>query len=468
MTRPAGRHAAPPLTFLAGRRRPIDAVSVLTAYVVLMMVIPSLARFPPAGTIGSPSVLLAILMFVWWLWEQAHRTVPGPDEPQWVRRASILLLVVILVSFGWMSVRPLPSDEVTVAYSGLLLLVACLGVTLIAAEGVPNRERLDVLIRRMVFVGVLVGLLALVQLLTHAQWINYLVPPPLELEVSDDLGTRGVFTRPSGTAVHPLEFGAVMAMLIPLAITRARWATRNRKRLWASVFVLTLAAMISLSRSAIICTALAIVVLAWRWSMWDKLKAVLVGLVGLGVVALVIPGLIGTLRALFLGSGQDSSVQSRTDSYDYVFQEVGRFFWLGKGIGTFLPKYWILDNGYLNFLASNGVLGFGCLIAAFLAAFWSAAVGVRLCTSEKDREVAQAILAAAVAGASSIAFFDFFGFIQAAGTFFLILGLCGAVYRLGQEDKNARDSSRGAVDQPKVKDALAEPTATVELQHATS
>ena len=411
-------------------RRPIDATSVLSVYVVIMMVIPSAARFAPAGSIGAPATMLAIAVFFWWLWEQVHRSTPGPQQPQWVRRVAIVLLVVMLAVYAHAALRASPADEVTPADSGLLQFLALVGLSLTATDGIPSLDRLTVLLDRIAIVAGLLGVLAFLQFLTDRVWIDSLPLPGLTIENTQGLAERGMFLRPIATAAHSLEFGAVAAMTIPIALTRARQATNRRAFRWALVAVLIVGAMASLSRSAILCTFVALVVLIWPWSWRDKLMALVMGGVGAFALLLVTPGLIGTLRGLFLGVGTDTSVQSRTDSYTYAVQMIFRYPWLGRGYGTFLPRYWILDNGYLQFVISTGVIGLCALLALFVAALSSARFAYQRLTTRNDKENARALLASCAAGISAVAFFDLFSFPQAAGMLFLVLGMCGAARRL--------------------------------------
>ena len=59
------------------------------------------------------------------------------------------------------------------------------------------------------------------------------------------------------------------------------------------------------------------------------------------------PGILGTLKNLFLGLSSDPSVQSRTEDYAVVGRFISERPWFGRGCGTFLPtKYIILDNQF--------------------------------------------------------------------------------------------------------------------------
>jgi O-antigen ligase len=148
------------------------------------------------------------------------------------------------------------------------------------------------------------------------------------------------------------------------------------------------------------------------------------------VVYLTVPGVLGTLTRLFTGVSNDASISSRTASYDVAAHFFSASPLLGRGFGTFLPRYWILDNGYLGMLIEGGILGLGGLIVLIVAAAAAARKVRRLAIDEFDRELAQALLASIAAGAFSLAFFDTFAFPQSAGCFFLILGMAGAMRRL--------------------------------------
>ncbi|MFC6714658.1 O-antigen ligase family protein [Branchiibius cervicis] len=442
----------PALVNTGATRAGVDAVSVLSVYIVLMMAVPSAVRYLPAGTLGAPATMLAILVFFWWVWEHLHRSTPHVAEPQWVRRAALLLLVVILASYAHASLRPVPADEVTPLLSWTIQFAALLGLTLTACDGITSTTRLIILLRRIALVGGVVGLVAFLQFFTHRSWLDHLVLPGLSMTGDSSISDRGMFSRPTGTAQHPLEFGAVIAMIVPIAITSARVAVRRRPAWWILVAILVVSACLSVSRSALICTTLAVFILALGWSNRDRLIALGTGVVGAVVIAVAIPGLVGTLRGMFGDPSNDGSVQSRTEAVSYVMQMWSRFFWLGRGYGTFLPKYWIADNGYLGFLVTTGILGITALSLLYVAALVSARFGARRFDDPRDREYAHAVFAACFAGIVSMAFFDLPSFPQAAGLLFLLLGVCGAIRRLAQAERRpatvAGDAAHAAAPVP--------------------
>ena len=74
----------------------------------------------------------------------------------------------------------------------------------------------------------------------------------------------------------------------------------------------------------------------------------------------IIPGLIGTLRNLFLaiGAGSDSSAQSRTIAFQHAAPLISAHPLFGQGFGTFLPNIlFYTDDQYLNSLIEIGAVG---------------------------------------------------------------------------------------------------------------
>nr|WP_275588438.1 O-antigen ligase family protein [Microlunatus panaciterrae] len=192
------------------------------------------------------------------------------------------------------------------------------------------------------------------------------------------------------------------------------------------------AIFLSISRSAMLCAAVALVVLAASWGAAARVRG-LIALIAMAlVVYLFVPGVLGTVIDLFAGASQDPSIASRTGSYDLAGEFISHSPIVGRGFGTFLPKYWILDNGYLGMLIEGGILGLGGLLVLIVAAAIAARQARRMAVDDFDRALAQALLASIASGAAGLAFFDTFGFPQSAGCFFLLLGLSGALWRLTQ------------------------------------
>ena len=85
-----------------------------------------------------------------------------------------------------------------------------------------------------------------------------------------------------------------------------------------------------------------------------------------------VPGLLGSIQGLFSNAGKDPSIASRTGSYDIAGQFISSSPIIGRGFGTFLPKYWILDNAYLGLMIEAGAVGLLSLLTLIVCGLVSA------------------------------------------------------------------------------------------------
>ncbi len=422
---------------------------ILTCYLVLVLALPSRAIIGPLGTLGAPSTLLTVGILGLWVWASvAGQTSSSATIGRPVRRAAIALMIVALAVYAHAMTQPMPADEITPADGTLVRFLALVGLALMVSDGLSSREQVWTFVRRLTTGGGLIALLAVFQAVTRQIWIDRIPIPGLTVEIPADasLITRGLFSRPSGTASHPIEFGSVMAMVLPLALARARFARRDdRVRAWLWVGAIGLAVMFSVSRTAIVCSLASVLVLAFAWSNRARALLPFAMLGGIAAVSVAVPGLVGTLRGMFTSSADDPSVASRTESYTYAFDLIGRSPWLGRGQGTFLPRYRILDNGFLGMAIEAGVIGLGAFLALLVVAVVSAHRARVASLAPHDKELAQAIAAAVVAGSLAFAFYDQFAFPQAAGLLFLNIGLAGAVHRLAREEAAETPANPSAI-----------------------
>lgn len=412
---------------------------MLTAYVVLLWFVPSPMVVQALGSAGSPANLFGIATFLWWAWFMVRRSEP-PQSPvqRPVRTTMLAWLLVMLLAYAHAMAGPLPSDEVSVADSGLLRLLGLAGIVLLAADGITDMGRHQVILRRLALAAGLVGLLGLLQFLTGQLYVDRIRVPGLAAGTAEwTLGFRSGFVRPSGTSTSPIEYGVVLGMALPLLIACA--SVRSPRRwLFRILLVATVASIFfSMSRSAYLSSLAGVLVLALSWDMRRRVRALLFLIVVSAVLYVVVPGLLGSIRGLFSNADEDPSIASRTGSYDIAGQFVSDSPVLGRGFGTFLPKYWILDNAYLSLLIEGGAVGLLGLLTVVVAAMASARRGRQAASTDEQRQLAQALLASIAAGACGLAFFDAFAFPQTAGCFFLLIGLAGALRRLTRERANA-------------------------------
>ena len=321
-----------------------DSVTALCAFVVALLVIPSSFAVRALGSVGSFGIIFGLAALYWWCWYHLQRQTPLHDGVPVVRRALGLLIVLATASFARASFVPLPPDELSSAESGLIRLLAMVGIALVANDGIRNNARMRVLINFLTASAALVAVLSIVQFLTGRLWIDLIPLPSFIQNPVYGLGERQGFSRPTGTANHPIELASMLTMLLPLTIMTA--TNHGRVRLGPIVMTgcIILAVVFSLSRTAMIGLVIGLIVilpaLSPRWR-------VLGGIAGVGIVgalSVAVPGLLGTLRGLFLDLEGDPSVQSRTEALGLVAEFISRSPLIGRGLGTFLPKYWILDN----------------------------------------------------------------------------------------------------------------------------
>jgi O-antigen ligase len=424
----------------AGTGTGADAASVLMLFVIIRLSLPSQFVFGPLGGAGSPAVLFGLSCLAWWILARLHRTDRRTSSP--VVGALLVFVAALLASYLSAMTRPISAEEVSVSTLTLVGAGAWFGAMLLAHDGIVSTQRLVSLLQFLVVVGAILAAFGVVQFVTGRSWVDELVIPGLQAhQTIGDAATREGFTRPAGTSIHPIEYGSLMTMILPLALARGVGQLPRPDGTRAGLFarwwpaaLIGIAIVLSLSRSALVGLAVGVLVLALTWTAWQRL-GLLVGLVAMfAVVFLTVPGMIGTLLGLFTGiSSGDTSVASRVASYGVAEEYFRQRPAFGRGIGTFLPSYRIFDNQYLLSLVEIGVVGVTALLALAGSAAWSAKRAYSGSTDPRLRGAAAAVGAAAVTGSVSLALFDGFSFPMMPGLWFLLLGLCGACYRLSRE-----------------------------------
>ena len=413
------------------QRSGVDGVTCLTVYAVLLFAIPSRLTVGPLGGAGSPAMVLGLLLGVLWACYQVQRPALAQVGSHPVRRAMLFVLVAFLVSYVLAMIHPIDPAETGTADLGMVALSSWAGVLFFAHDCVPTLERLLVLLRRLCTGGAAVAAVGILQFVTGNAIVDRINVPGLSENGSRNaLTVREGFNRPFGTALHPIEFGSVLTILLPVAIAVALADTSRSLRRWLPSVLIAGGITVSVSRSAILGAVVGVVVLC------AALPARIAGRIAgaasamcIGVFLLV-PGMLGTVLGLFTHAGADSSVESRTGSYALAGLFFERSPLFGRGFGTFLPSYRIFDNQYLQSLIEVGAVGLLALLTLFVSSAYAAAQTRRITASPDIAVVAQGLLASVWVGATGLAIFDGFSFPMGAGALFLMLGLSGSLYRL--------------------------------------
>jgi polysaccharide biosynthesis protein PslJ len=425
--------------------RRVDSVTLLTFYLFFLMAIPSALVFAPLGGAGSLSTIFGAVLFIWYLLNWLHPSSTFGNRRLPMRAAAIAFLCAILVSYAMANRHTLPALEVNGADRGLILTCGWLGVLLLAADGIHSIERLEVLLRRIVFGATAMALLGIIQFFTGLNAAKYIIIPGLVAnQPYIDVSLRDALHRVSATAIHPIEFGFVLAVILPIAIHQARYARPGfRVRRWLQVAAIAATMPMTVSRSAMLGLAVSLIVILPTWSRRDRWTAIIVTVCSLFALRAVIPGLLGTLRNLFLEIGSDSSSQSRTAAFGHASPLISAHPFFGQGFGTFLPNIlFFTDDQYLNSLIEIGVVGFIAILTLFITG-WLLARSVRRISDDAEiRHLAQCLAASAAVMFVCYATFDAFYFPMAAGLTFLVLGCVGALWRLVKDEKSSLGSGR--------------------------
>ncbi len=429
------------------RRRKVDAVTLLSVYVLLLLAIPQRLVLAPVGAVGGPSTIFAGLLFCVFLvaWLNPALTLDHGRQP--IRLAAALFTCVVLAAYVSANRHAMPTLELNGADRGVIFTFGWAGVLLLAADGIDSMDRLKTLIRRIVLWVTAMAALGITQFFTGLDAAQYIKIPGLTSIVpfSDLAGERGGLNRPSATALHPIEFGALLAMTLPLAVHQARYAPPElRLRRWLEVALIGLALPMTVSRSAILGLIIVLLVILPTWTKQDRRLAYVVIVISSLGMWVTIHGLAGTLRNLFLNVSSDTSTTSRTGAFSSAEPYISQHPWFGRGLGTFLPQtYFFTDDQYLNSLIEIGVIGLLALLTLFATGWFVARSARRATTDREARDLAQSLAASIAATAVAYATFDALSFFMAAGLTFLLLGCTGAAWRLIRAGEGSRSPAAG-------------------------
>ncbi|MFF5499172.1 O-antigen ligase family protein [Streptomyces aquilus] len=430
---PRRHRASPPERPKGLLSRRLDATTILTGYLALAFFVPSNLTLPALGGVGTPANVFALLGLLWYLATWLGGRILPARGTRLVRVVMCLLAAAVLLSYLANATRESSHEEVLGADRGLIGLGVWVALVVLASAGIQERSRLETLMRRLVVMGTVVALIGYYDFFAATNIADSIHIPGLQSSTAGiSAMDRGSFTRPRSTTAHPLEFGGMLAILVPFAVHQAFDPVRRHVRAWrrwAPVAIMAGALPLTVSRTSIIGAFIVILVMVPRWKPQRRWAAI--GLI-LGSVAgfkVIIPGLIGTITNLFASflSNSDSSTQARTVKYSAIVPYFDEHPWFGRGFGTFTPDlYFFTDNQYMLTLAEMGVLGLIALFALFVTGMHTGGAIRRLARTESDRELGQAFLASALVALVISATFDALSFPMYAGMFFLVLGAGGS------------------------------------------
>ena len=317
----------------------------------------------------------------------------------------------------------------------------------LTATAVRSRESVLVLLRLMAGGGAVIGALGLIErekAYNAFDHLHTLLPFLILQPGSDSAVLRGGNLRVFGPAQHPIALGALLVMLIPIAV----YLTKVQGRRWMiATLLLLLGALATGSRTAIT-MLLAQGILYFIYKRRETLRLLPLLVPAVVVVHGLLPGAIGGFRASFFPKGGIIAQQTQLGSTENAQLAGGRIRVIGpmvaeaslhplfgEGMGTRITGFTvknrnapILDDQWLNNLLDVGYIGFGLWIWLFVR---SVRTLLRR-TREAPRDDPDSWLFLGL-GASIFSFaigmltFDAYGYTQVFFIFWILLGISASL-----------------------------------------
>ena len=399
-----------------------------------LFLIPQQWVVPGGGAIARPSILLGLFGFGLYMLSRFVPTMVPPGRNTvaiglW--GYTTIVIVSHLLSYN----RDLYSHEITAGQREVVMTVSMMAIGLLVGASIHDRERLETVLRRLVFFGTVVAGTALVQFYLRYDIVAEVRFPGLDLlggELSRSRQRSG-FERATGTTAHAIELGIVMAMILPLAMHFALHEPDRRRamRYWLAVFMIGATLPATVSRSAVLAIAISMGTLLTVWSQRQMLQSAFLGFVGMAFIYVSSPTLLGSILSLFRGLESDTSITARTDDYAVAFDFISQRPWFGRGAGTWgSDTYLLLDNQMLLSLLEIGWIGVLLLTFMYLRGMFIARAIRFEAQDDTTKHLGQVIFGSLAAGLISNFFVNGLFYQIYVGTCFVLIGAAGALYRM--------------------------------------
>jgi O-antigen ligase len=426
-------------TFLpTATRGRADGATILCVFASVLMLVPSRLVFKAIPLSLTPANVVALLAGLLWFCAQLTLTLGAAKGRTPVRTGLFVYMTAVLLSYGYANFGYLPPDEVKLSDHAVVLVAANIAVALVCDDGVRGLFRLDVVLKAVVGAGTIVALIGVVQFVLKFDPTKYMVLPILQFTTDDvSVETRDSLSRVAGTTGHPIEFGVLCSMLLPLAAHygfQAKQRSRPALRWWVCCAIIAAGLMFSISRSAVLGLAGVTVVLFMGWPARRRWAALGVGALFLGLIKVAVPSLLGALFNLFANIGNDSSISHRTYAQAVAAAQIKLHPLFGHGPGTwYAGKHEVFDNQYILSTVETGFVGVAAFASVFLLAFYTAFRARYLSKDPNVRDLALTLAASLVAPLIGAATFDLLGFATVTGIAFLLAGASGSLLRSVKE-----------------------------------
>ena len=240
----------------------------------------------------------------------------------------------------------------------------------------------------------------------------------------DEIGRRDV----RGPAQASLEAVAMMAMVLPIALSRLIQSVGRERIRYAVMTAILLAGIVATFRKSAFLAPISVCLTIAYFRRGELIKLAPLGVVLVLVIQLLSPGaLSGVAGQLEAGRLGVNTVSDRTADYDAIRPDVWTHPFIGRGYGSYEPQtYRILDMELLRQLIEVGVIG----LLAYAAMAATVVAVARRPIRGRDREDAPVALAAAAAAVCFLVvstLFDVMSFPHVPYTFLWMAGLLAVV-----------------------------------------
>jgi len=429
--------------------------NLLFVLLLVMLFVP-IRKYSLSGGAGfqlEPYRAVAGVILVLWvaalLIDQRVRIRPTKFEPQ------ILTIVFVTLASIVANVNRIYALGVqTIVLKGITFFLALILIVYFIASAIRTREELDFVVKVLVAGGAILSFFALIEFNTGFNVFDHLnrVFPLLRNEYSGfhDIEVRGGKARVYGSSQHPIAYGAMLTMLVPLAVYLAR---RTRTKLWwAAAVLLVLGSLATISRTGIVMIIVILVMYARTFPgfvkrLWPLLVPAIL------VIHFALPGSLGTLWGSFFPKGgivaqqeqgTGASGSGRLTHIGPGLSQAMQTPLFGQGYSTrvvdetsSLQNAPILDNQWLGTLLETGLLGMAAWIWLFVSFTRRMMRRAREDIAAPDAWLYAALGSAIASFAFGMAFYDAFSFIQVTFVALLMITIGGLLISFEQANAKA-------------------------------
>ncbi|HEY5333106.1 MAG TPA: hypothetical protein VIJ21_06105 [Solirubrobacterales bacterium] len=297
----------------------------------------------------------------------------------------------------------------------------------------------------MTFILILATIVAVGMLIEYRSGTNYFYSWSAKLLPSvfhttslstsyDEVGRREVF----GTADVSLEAVAMLALALPIALSRLleRGRPRSRVLYWIATLVL-LGAMVATYRKSALLAPVVVVLIMILFRPRQMLRLAPLGLIALVALPILAPNALGSVVEQFqphkLGV---ATVSDRVSDYDAIRPDVLSHIAFGRGFGSYEHStYRTLDNDMLMRLVETGVVGLVAWLLMLIGIIVVAAPLIR----GGDRHRGPPALAIAAATAAFLVMSVLFDIMSFPQTPYILVAMAGMLAVLEQRPRQTPD-----------------------------